>query len=279
MSINLTDNAIASFADDVKHAYQGMGFLRNAVRNKRGVVGATHRFNLMGKGLATPRIPQTDVVPMNITHSNSTATLADWNAPEYTDIFDQAEVPYDEKEELAMTLAGAITRREDQLIIDAMDAAQGSFEVGTDVGGIGTGLNTAKVRRAKQLMDSFGVPGKDRFLLHHAIGLEQILGETDATSSDFNTVKALVDGELKTWVGFKFLMIETRDEGGLALSAGSRTNFAFHTPAIGIAFGIMDRTEVNYVPEKTSWLSNALFKAGSVAIDQEGIIEIETTEP
>lgn len=278
MSVDLTANAIASFEDDVKHDYQGMGLLRATVRQKRKVVGSTHRFNKIGKGTATPRIPQTDVVPMNVGHSNATATLADWNAPEYTDIFDQAEVPYDEKSELSMTLAGAIGRREDQLIIDALDAAQGSFEVAKAIGGTDTGLNTAKCRRAKQLLDSAGVPGGDRTFLAHAIGLEQMLGETDATSSDFNTVKALVDGELNTWLGFNFKFIETRDEGGLTLASNSRTNFAYHRPSCGIAYGISERTEVNYIPEKTSWLANSLFKAGSVAIDAAGIIEVETHE-
>lgn len=279
MSVNLTANAKASFEDDVKHDYQGMGKLRPTARTKMKVVGSSHRFNKMGKGTATPRIPQTDVIPMNVGHSNATATLADWNAPEYTDIFDQAEVPYDEKAELSFTLAGAITRREDQLIIDALDAAQGSLEVATAIGGTDSGLNTAKCRRAKQLLDSAGVPGLDRYFLAHAIGLEQMLGETDATSSDFNTVKALVDGELGTWLGFKFIFIETRSEGGLPVASGDvRTNFAYHKPSIGIAYGIADRTEVNYIPEKTSWLANSLFKAGSVGIDGAGIIEVGTDE-
>ena len=278
MSVNLTANAKASFEDDVKHDYQGMGKLRPTARTRMKVVGSTHRFNKMGKGTATPRIPQTDVIPMNVGHSNATATLANWNAPEYTDLFDQAEVPYDEKAELVFTLAGAITRREDQLLIDALDAAQGSFEVPTSIGGADSGLNTAKCRRAKQLLDSAGVPGTDRTFLCHAVGLEQMLGETDATSSDFNTVKALVDGELGTWLGFKFIFIETRTEGGLFLnSVGDiRTNFAYHKPSIGIAYGINDRTEVNYIAEKTSWLANSLFKAGAVGIDGTGIIEVAT---
>jgi len=38
------------------------------------------------------------------------------------------------------------------------------------------------------------------------------------------------------------------------------------------------RTEINYIPEKTSHLVNAMFSAGSTHIDAEGIVEITTTE-
>ena len=47
---------------------------------------------------------------------------------------------------------------------------------------------------------------------------------------------------------------------------------------IGLAVGINMRTEVNYVPVKTSWLANGIFSAGSVAIDADGIVELTTTE-
>ena len=45
------------------------------------------------------------VTPMDVTHEVQTATMQNWNAPEYTDIFDQAEVNFDEKQELATTIA------------------------------------------------------------------------------------------------------------------------------------------------------------------------------
>ena len=70
--------------------------------------------------MATRRIDQTDVIPMNIVHGNATATLEDWNAAEYTGIFNQQKVGYKEQDKLATIIANAIGRREDQLIIDAL---------------------------------------------------------------------------------------------------------------------------------------------------------------
>lgn len=280
MSRNLTTNEQASFDARVKAAYEGSGMLRSTVEVADNVVGSTHRFHKMGKGLATRRIDQTDVIPMNIIHGNATATLEDWNAAEYTGIFNQQKVAYKEQDKLATIIANAIGRREDQLILDALDAAATTLVVDTDVGGADTGLNTAKLRRARRLLNEQGVPkGKgDRTLVISSEGMEQLLGDPDATTIDKNTIKALVDGEISHWLGFEIIEMEERDEGGLAVATNIRTNFAYHRMAIGLAVGINMRTEVNYIPHKTSWLANGIFSAGSVAIDALGIVEIETTE-
>ena len=277
MSINLSAAQIAQFDAMVKHAYQGAGLLRGTVRVRTGVVGASHRFPKMGKGTATPRVPQTDVVPMNVAHTGATATLENWNAPEYTDIFDQAGVNYDEKAELASVIASAIGRREDQLIIDAIDAASTTLTVGNDVGGTDTGLNVAKLRRARNKLSQSGAPkGKDdRTYLTNADGLEELLGETQPTSSDYNTVKTLVDGEIQHFVGFRIIEMEDRDEGGLPVDGSNdRTDYAYARSSTGLAVGLEFRTEVNYIPEKTSWLSNGIFRAGAVSIDALGIVEV-----
>lgn len=279
MSINLVNNAIAQFDALVHHAYAGMGILRKTTRVRTGVIGATHQFPKMGKGLATQRVPQTAVVPMNIAHTNAIATITDWNAPEYTDIFNAQKVNYDERRELAHTIAGAITRREDQLVIDALEAASSTLTVDNDVGGTDTGMNTAKLRRSKGLLDNEGVPGEDRWACLSTRALEDLLGDDDADTFDKNVIKPLFDGDINRWLGFNFVKIETRVEGGLSIDGSSdRTMFCYHRSAIGLAIGIEFRTEVNYVAQMTSWLANGLYAAGSVAIDALGIVEITSRE-
>lgn len=280
MSNSLPSAAIASFDAQVKHAYQGSGMIRPTVTLRTGIVGSTHRFPKMGKGTATVRVPQSDVTPMNVAHTNQTATMEDWNAAEYTDIFNQAAVNFDEKSELAKTIAMATGRREDQLVIDALEASSTTLTVSDDIGGTNTGLNTAKMRRAKRLLDQSGAErgrGTRAFLVS-AEGLEQLLGTTDATSSDYNVVKALYDGEIQYWLGFEIVLIEDRTEGGLTKVSTARSLFGYCKSAIGLAVGIDFRTEVNYIPQKTSWLANGLFKAGAVAIDALGIVEVTTVE-
>jgi hypothetical protein len=279
MAIGLSNAFVTLFDAEVKQAYQAKAELVSAVRQRRGVEGSTAKFPKVGKGVATLRIPQTDVTPLNVDFSQVTATMEDWNAAEYSDIFMQQKVNFDERQELVQVVANAIGRRQDQLIIDALNASGTSLTVDNDIGGADSNLNVAKLREAKKLLDKNNVPPQDRHVVIHANSLASLLSETAVTSSDFNTVKALVSGEINTYLGFTFHVLGDRTEGGLTVDGSlDRTVLAFHKDAIGYAEGMGPKTEINYVPEKTSFLVNAMFSAGAVAIDAEGIVDITCRE-
>jgi len=277
MSKYLSNAAVQEFDDEVKHAYQGMGRLRNTVTVRTGVTGDAYKFTRMGKGLANQKATQADVTPMDVGHSRQTANLENWNAPEYTDIFDQAEVNFDEKQELAITIAKALTRREDQIIIDAMAAVTYSttptdIDTGAQVAAGGTGLTVAKLRAAASFLSDRGVDESERHIAFTAADRDSLLGETEVTSSDFNVVKALVQGDIDSFMGFKFHLIETRDEGGLP----AKSVFAYHKAAVGYAVGLDMKTSIDWVAQKTSWLCNGMLKAGAVAREAAGLVEIKT---
>ena len=281
MSKNLTVAAVQSFDSLVKQAYQGQAVLRPSVRVKSGVVGKSHRFTVIGRGVASPRVPQTDVTPMNIGYTNATAAIEDWNAPEYTDIFDQQKVNFDERQQLAMVVAGAIGRREDQLIIDSWIAGTPAGTVATSVGGADTNLNTAKMTKAKQILDQKNVPPTDRHFAAHSNNLFGLLGDEKATNQDYNVIRALVQGEINTWLGFTHVYIGDRDEGGFPIATNVRDGFAYHGGSMGstgLAVGIDFRTEIHYIPEKTSWLVNGLYAGGAVVIDGEGYAKVQMNE-
>ncbi len=281
MSRSLNAAAIASFDAEVKHAYQDSGAkLRERVRLKSGVVGSTHRFPKLSAGIASRRTPQADVVPMNLQHTNATVTLEDWNAAEYTDVFDEAKTNISERAELAAAIAKAINRREDQLILDALEASATTLTIAASVGGAGTDLNVTKLRRIGRLLGDNGV-GEDEEITYVGShqGKESLLGDTQVTSADFNSVRALVNGEVNSYLGIMFKWIATRAEGGLDKTGNDRTSFAFARSAVGHAVGMDQRMEVNYIPQKTSWLANMLFSAGAVEIDAGGVVELTTTEP
>jgi hypothetical protein len=274
MSTGLTAVQRIEFDSMVKAAYQANGKLRKHVRNRTGVRAATCRFRRSGRGVATPRIPQTNVVPMNTGFFEATATLSDWNAAEYTDVFDQAKTDVDERRVVAENIAAATGRREDQLIIDALNAANGSANIAAG----GTGLTFDKIRRAKALMDARAVPEGKRKMAISARGAEDLLGENRFISRDFVESYVIRTGRLPPILGFEIEIIEDRDEGGLPLVTTTRTNFAWDADAIGLAIGIDHATSVDWIAEKTSWLSNRIFSAGSVAIDALGVLEIDTVE-
>ncbi len=101
MSKTLSAAAQQAFDDTVLQEFQGTGFLRNTVTIRNNVVGDIYKFRHLGKGMANQKPSQADVTPMDVQHNLINCTLENWNAPEYTDIFDQAEVNFDEQQELA----------------------------------------------------------------------------------------------------------------------------------------------------------------------------------
>ena len=279
MSVSLSNAFVTLFDAEVKQAYQGKAMLVPAVRQRRGVEGSTVKFPKVGKGVATVRVPQTDVTPLNVAFSTVTCTLVDYNAAEYSDIFNQAKVNFDERQELVQVVAGAMGRRQDQMILDALTASSTSLTVSNDIGGTDSNLNVAKLREAKRLMDKNNVPPEGRHIIIHGNGLASLLSETSVTSSDFNSVKALVQGDINSFLGFTFHMLGDRSEGGLVIDGSlDRSCFAFHQMAVGYGEGIGMRTEINYIAEKTSFLVNEVFSAGAIAIDDEGIVKITCRE-
>jgi hypothetical protein len=277
MSKYISDLAVAEFDRDVKQEYSQMKQLRPTVKVKTGIEGSTVRFQKSAQGMANKKVPQADVSPMNIDYSYVTATMEDWNAPEYTDIFDAPKINFDERSELVSLSAKAVGRREDQIIIDALEAGATTLTVAKTIGST-DGMNTAKFRDAKRLLDYYNVPGDGRTFLMSSEALYDMLGDSDADTFDKNAVKALVQGELSTWLGFRIMTVGYMAEGGLPKATNTRSAFAYHQGSLGYGIGMDMRTEINYIAQKTSWLVNTVFSAGAIAIDAYGMVTISHDE-
>lgn len=120
-----------------------------------------------------------------------------------------------------MNAAAAAGRTMDEIIIAAADGTaktgkDGSTNVTLPAGqvvantvGANTGLNTDKLLRAKRILDQNEVdPTIPRFVVANAIQMENLLKDDEVRSSDYNTVRALVRGEIDTWLGFTFVRTE-----------------------------------------------------------------------
>ena len=283
MATTLSPAFVTLFEAEVHQAYQSSAILRNVARMRTGVEGSTAKFPILAKGSASVRTPSTDVVPLNGTFSSVTATLTDYVASEYSDIFNQAKITFDERQELAKLVGNAIGRREDQIIIDALIAGSAGTTVANTVVTSGSAsasdLNVGKIIEAKKGLDAKSVPPTDRHMIIHANSLASLLGDERAISADYAQVQALVRGEVNSFMGFEIHMIGDRDEGGLPKDGSNdRTCLAFHRDAIGCAVGIPPKTEVNYIPEKTSFLVTAMYSAGAIVIDANGLVDITCRE-
>lgn len=274
MSKSLSDAAIQQFSAMVVDEYQYVSQLRGAVRRITGVVGESYRFITGSHGMAKQKAPQEAVTPSNTVYTPRLAIIQNWYESEYTDIFDQQKVNFDEKSFLAKSLATAIGRREDQIILNAL-ASSGTPNV---IPHGGTNMTLDKIGAAAALFNSLNVPRTDRHIAMSASALQSLLKDQKVGSSDYNTIKTLMQGDLDTFYGFKFHTLGDMEEGGLIKTGNIRQCYAWVHDAVGEAVGIEPRTEINYVPDHTSWLTTALLAAGAVAIQPKGIVIINIDE-
>jgi len=285
MSTGLTTAFVQLFDSEVKQAYQATSKLQGVCRMRNGVVGSTVNFPSVGKGTASVRTPQTDVVPLNTAFATVSATMTDYIAAEYSDIFNQQKVNFDERRELAELVGNAIGRRQDQIILDAIAAATAGTTVANTVVTSGSAaasdMNVGKIIAAAKALNAANVPAADRHLIMHANGLASLLADERAVSADYASIKALTQGggNVGSFMGFTIHVLGDMDEGGIAIDGSSdRTNFAFHKSAIGCGVGMSPSTKIDFIPEKTSFLVASTLSMGAVAIDANGIVDITTRE-
>lgn len=276
MGMQVSNVFIDSFDAEVKLAYQGTKSLRDTVRVKTGVVGSTHRFPTAGAGVATQHNRGNDVIAMNGSRDKVVVTLSDWDAFDYEDIMDIEKINFDDKKIIADSTAKAIGRREDQLIIDALEAA---IVGGNTVGNGTAAFSLTLVASAASMLDAANVPSEDRSLIYTAKQKEQFLGNTTVTSSDYNSVKALVSGDINTFYGFKFVTIGARTEGGLPRAQGvEQYAFAYHKQAVGLAIGKDMTSMCDWVAEKLAWQIGCVYSAGAGVIDANGMVAIDSDD-
>ena len=263
MSTNLSPAFVQLFDSEVHAAYQASAQLRNVARMRSGVVGDSVKFPKVGKGQATIRVPQTEVTPINAAFNQVTVSLNDYQAAEYSDIFNQQKVNFDERQELAQVVGNA-----------ASAGTTVAKTVVTSGSAAASNLNVGKIIAAKKALDAKNVPAQDRHFVIHANNLAGLLGDERAVSGDYQNLRALVAGDINTMMGFTFHVIGDRDENGLPLASNDRTCFAFHKKAVGCAVGIPATTEINYIPTRTSFLILAKLSMGAGAIDTDGIVDV-----
>jgi hypothetical protein len=268
MATSITNAFITQFESEVHMAYQRMGSkLKNIVRNVSGVQGNTVKFQKVAKGAANTKARHAEVVAMDLSHTNVSATLNDYYAADFVDKLDELKTNIDERQVIAQSAAYALGRKTDEVIRDVMDAGTA---FANNVASSATGMTLIK---AKNMMETFGandVP--DDGQRYWVVGPKQW---SDLLSIDqFSRVEYVGPSELpfaggmtaKRWLGFLFFT-----HSGLTIGSGDRNTLCFHKSSVGLGVGSDVKTEVNYIPEKVSHLITSHLSIGSALIDTTGL--------
>lgn len=190
------------------------------------------------------------------------------------------------------SMAAASNRTKDDVIIQSFDATRFIGENGTtsdtflsamsiavDYVASGStansGLTLAKIARAKKLLDEQEVEDGERYFVHSAQQLQDMLLIDKMTSEDYASVKALVDGKVDRFLGFKFIRSErlTRNT-----STDVRTCFAWHKSGIKFADGGRN-VHMDVLPSRRHCKQiRGVYRLGSVRTQNEKVARIYTDE-
>jgi hypothetical protein len=144
----------------------------------------------------------------------------DYEWADLVDDQDKLRMLIDPTSPYAINGAYALGRAMDKLIIDAALGTSKTGENGTtntafdtanqQIAVGATGLTIAKLREAKKILmeNEVDVDVDPLYIAVTAKQLDDLLGTTEVTSSDFNTVKALVQGTINSFMGFQFVHTE-----------------------------------------------------------------------
>ena len=139
----------------------------------------------------------------------------------------------------------------------------------------GNGLSKAKCLAAKRILDANEVESTDRFASYTACQLEDLLNTTEVTSSDYNVIHALVQGEVKTWCGFQWIHSER-----LLTDASSHRLIYFwqkYSSILAIQKDIESRIDER-IDKNMAWQVYLRMCMGATRLEEARIVQVSCVE-
>ena len=289
MSTQINKAFESQFSDNFIHlASQKQSKLAGAVRMEQVNDAKQFFFDRMDTVSMVQAISRHEDTPLTeVPFSRRRVTFNTYRAVDLIDNPDRVKMAKDPTSPTMKQLMSAMNRQKDDAIISAAlgnaysinasdTASTVALPSAQQIADGGTDLTLAKLLEAKKKLLANDVdPGEEP--MYVVVGpdqLEALLSVTTNTSVDFNSVRALMNAELDTWCGFKFI-ISTR----LAKSGNIRSCFAWAKSGLGLAMNgtpnirISERSDKNYSTQVFVECS-----IGSTRIEDEKVVQIDCDE-
>ncbi len=283
MSSQVTTAFVQQYSANVQLLSQQMGsLLRDKVRLE-SVVGKNAFFDQVGSVTAVQKTSRhSDTPQIDTPHARRRVSLSDYEFADLIDNQDKVRMLIDPTSSYAQAAAYAIGRAMDDVIISAALGTAFTGETGATstsnanqiVHG-SAGLTIAKLRTAKQTLDLNSVdPSIPRYIIVGPKQITDLLGTTEVTSSDFNTVKALANGEINSFLGFNFIV-----SNRLSLSCTTRSCIAYAQDGIALAVGKDTTARIDERSDK-SYATQVYYCAtfGATRMEEDKVVEVQCTE-
>lgn len=279
---------VANYRDQLDIKFQQMG---SRLRETVDVVPQNAEFEYYDQlGTADAQEITTrhaDTPNLDITHSRRRNQATSYNWSTLFDTVDKLNMVIDPRQGYAQSAAMSLGRRMDSVIISAATGTaytgksggtSTTFPAGQQIavnyvesgGATNSNLTIAKLRRVRFLLDSQEavMDGEPITAVVTASQIQALLRTTEVTSADYNGVKALVNGEVDTFMGFKFKRTEL-----LSKSGNNRTCLFYPKSAIKLGVSedidikISERADKNY-----AWQVYAEARFGAVRMWEEKVV-------
>lgn len=263
---------IRHFQAEVHLAYQRQGSkLRQTVRSKGSIVGATTTFQKVGKGEASTKARHGMVPTMTLDHEPVECRLYDYYAGDWVDAMDELKTNIAERDVVAAAGAYALGRKTDELIVAALDTSANL--VGDDT----LGLDKAKVLAAFESLGEADVP--DDGERYAVIGWKQwsdLLSIQEFANADYVGKDELPwkGTQAKRWLGTLWIP----HSGLTKTAAGKRLCHWYHKSAVGHASGSDVKTDITWHGDRAAHFVNNMMSQGACLIDVTGVATMPCAE-
>ncbi len=240
-------------------------------------IGATAAIERTSRHADTPRV--------DTPHSRRAVTMATFEWADLIDKADKVRMLIDPTSSYSVSAMMAMNRSRDDAIIEAALGTARTGKNGTTnivlpasqkIAVNATGLTLAKLREAKKKFGENDVDEDIRlYMAITAKQLDDLLGDTTITSVDFNTVKALVNGDINEFMGFTFVKTQR-----LTLDGNSdRQVIAWAQDGLLLAQGSNNITRITERDDKS--YSTQVFRSedfGATRMEEDKVVEIACAE-
>lgn len=246
-----------------------------------------------------------------ISHLRRKLNLNSYEVGLLLDRFDKVQTLINPESEYVQRQVSALMRKKDIEFLTGVfaDASTGKAGAGTPaVLGTGQkilnnnqGLTIDKIREARAILQKAGVdlddPLNTAYLAVTPAQIEDLLGDTKATSTDFMNVKALVSGSIDTFYGFNIVVsnlipFANTTSGEVAYTNWTndvpdadpngdkiRACFAWVKSGIRTGIGMNIETDVAKRADKRfNYYAYSAMRCGSVRMEEEKVVQIGCDE-
>jgi hypothetical protein len=291
MSFQITENFVQQFGTNFRIlGQQKNSRLAGYCQPEPNIVGTSKSVERLGK-TETYDIESrhADTKYVDTPHSRRWLDLADKGWSDLVDELDKIKMLADPTSPYTALGVAAHNRSKDRIILAA---ARGSARInggsialpsGQKIAVNATGLTLDKLNAAREILDAAEVDMEEagsaqghgeRVIAVTARQLTNLLNTTEIKSVDYNNVKALVQGQIDTFLGFKFVRTQLVPKVG-----NDRMVMAWAKGCVAFGWGQDIKTRISELPTKNySVQVYASGSYGAVRVEDEGVVEIACLE-